>query len=134
MIARSLTVVALLTVAPQAWALDACFARSVGPWRGPVWNGPGIETMDTEFHIGPDDTLVGSYHVHDSEPFDGTLTGFQPTGECEADFTWTDKFGTGTVHIRFDPAAGRFVGDWGMEKVLPTLIFNGYRRGPPVVS
>jgi hypothetical protein len=134
MLVRALTVAALLAVAPPAWALDACFAQSVGPWRGPVWNGSGIETMDTEFHIGPDDTLVGRYHVHDAEPFDGTLTGFQPNGPCEADFTWTDRFGTGTVHIRFDPERGRFTGDWGMEKALPTLIFNGYRTRPPAVS
>lgn len=134
MLVRSLAVVAVLAVAPPAWALDACFAESVGPWRGPVWNGPGIETMDTEFHIGPDGALVGSYHVHDAEPFDGTLTGFRSTGRCEADFTWTDKFGTGTVHVRFDPEDGRFVGDWGMEKAMPTLIFNGYRRRPPMVS
>lgn len=134
MLVRGLSVVALLAIAPPAWALDACFAESVGAWRGPVWNGAGLQTMDSEFFIGPDGSLVGHYHVHDTEPFDGTLTGFQPTGRCEADFTWTDKFGTGTVHIRFNPQNGRFVGDWGIGKPVPALIFNGYRTRPPVVS
>ena len=59
MLARIISVLALLSAAPPALALDACFAASVGPWRGPVWNGFGIQTMETEFHAGSDGMLVG---------------------------------------------------------------------------
>ena len=51
--------VLMLLVAAPAHALDACFADSVGPWRGPVWNGPGLEMMDTDFSFGPDGSLTG---------------------------------------------------------------------------
>jgi len=132
--AGGLTALISLSAAPPAKALDACFTQSIGPWRGPVWNGFGLQEMESDFHADADGTLVGHYHVHDSEPFDGRLTQFHQTGPCEADFTWTDRFGTGAVHIRFEPELGRFVGYWGGTEPNPTLIFDGYRVGPPIVS
>jgi hypothetical protein len=134
MLARTIMVPALLAAAPPALALDACFTMSTGPWRGPVWNGIGLQTMETEFQAKPDGTLVGHYRIHDAVPFDGTLSGFHQTGTCEADFTWVDRDGTGTVHIRFEPQIGRFIGDWGGADPDPDLVFNGYRFGPDVVS
>ncbi len=124
----------LFAAAPPALALDACFTASVGPWRGPVWNGIGLQTMETEFHAGPDGTLVGHYRIHDAVPFDGKLTGFRQTGNCEAEFTWHDRDGTGTVHIRFAPELGRFTGQWGGTAPVPQLVFDGYRFGPALVS
>jgi hypothetical protein len=66
--------------------------------------------------------------------FDGTLTEFRLTGTCEADFTWHDRDGTGTVHIRFEPELGRFIGHWGGVDPVAKLVFDGYRFGPNVVS
>lgn len=126
-------VLTLLTAAP-ACALDACFADAVGPWRGPVWNGPGLQVMDTDFSFGPDGSLTGHYRVFDADPFDGTLTDFQQTGHCEANFVWTDRYGSGTVHIRFEPEIGRFIGNWGGQGLVPTLEFDGFRKRPPAVS
>jgi hypothetical protein len=133
-LARIILVLVMLSSASPALALDACFAASVGPWRGPVWNRIGIETMETEFQAGPDETLTGRYRILDAVPFEGTLSGFRQTGTCEADFTWTDRDGTGTVHIRFEPQLGRFIGGWGGAVPVPDLVFNGYRFGPEVVS
>lgn len=134
MLARIMWVLLLLSSAAPALALDTCFGDSLGPWRGPVWNGIGLETMDTNFSVGPDGGLVGRYRIHDAVPFDGTLTEFRPVGSCEADFTWHDRDGTGTVHIRFEPELGRFVGHWGDAEPVPSLLFNGYRVRPDVVS
>jgi hypothetical protein len=115
-------------------ALDACLADSAGAWRGPVWNGAGLQTMDTTFQVGSDGALIGRYHIHDFVPFDGTLTELRRTGDCEADFVWHDRDGTGVVHIRFEPQLGRFLGRWGTNQPLPGLEFNGYRTGPPPIS
>jgi len=134
MLARIFAILVLFPVTQPAFGLEACFVESVGSWRGPVWNGSGIQTMDTELHAEPDGTLAGSYHIDDAEPFDGTLTGFRQTGDCEADFTWKDRFGTGAVHIRFEPDLGRFLGYWGTAIPILGLIFDGYRVGPPIVS
>src|SRR5262249_24572329 len=109
MLARLLVALVLAATASPALALDGCFAGSVGGWRGPVWNGSGLQQMEAEFDAGPDGGLTGRYHVHDDVPFDGRLTGFRQTGTCEADFTWQDRYGTGAVHIRFEPELGRFV-------------------------
>lgn len=132
--ARSLVFLVVLSAARPALALDACFADSVGSWRGPVWNGTGLQTMDTTFQAGSDGILTGQYHIHDFVPFDGTLTEMRQTGDCAADFVWRDRDGTGVVHIRFEPELGRFVGRWGTADPLPGLEFNGYRTGPKPIS
>ena len=97
-------------------------------------NGAGLQTMDTTFQVGSDGALIGRYHIHDFVPFDGTLTELRRTGDCEADFVWHDRDGTGVVHIRFEPQLGRFLGRWGTNQPLPGLEFNGYRTGPPPIS
>lgn len=134
MFTRIVSFLLLLSGSSPALALDACFTASAGTWRGPVWNGPGLQTMETEFQIGPDGTLVGHYRIHDAAAFDGTLTAFHQTGTCEADFIWNDRDGTGVVHIRFEPERGRFIGNWGAKDPVPSLVFNGYRFGPDVIS
>ena len=95
-----------------------------------MWNGIGLEKMETTFKLGPDGGLAGIYHVYDLVPFDGTLTDFRQTGHCAADFDWHDRYGTGTVHIHFEPNRGRFLGRWGDDAPLPQLLFNGYRVVP----
>ena len=133
MLARIVSVLVLLSAAPPALALDACFAASVGPWRGPVWNGLGIQTMETEFHAGPDGMLVGRYRIHDAVSFDGTLTEFRLTGTCEADFT-------GMTETEPAPCTSVRAGTRPLHRPLGRrgpgrqLVFDGYRSGPNVVS
>ena len=134
MLMRLFAAVLLVSLASPAAALEGCFAESTGGWRGPVLNGPGLQTMDAEFQIDTQDRLVGRYHVHDVVPFDGALTDFQQTGACEADFFWHDRYGSGVVHIRFEPEKGRFLGYWGRDQPNPALIFDGFRIRPPAVS
>jgi hypothetical protein len=132
--ARILAVLIAAVAVRPAMALDACFTDSLGSWRGPVWNGTGPQTMDTTFQIGGDGALTGRYRIHDFIPFDGTLTEFRQTGDCTADFVWQDRDGTGVVHIRFEPALGRFIGRWGTTEPLPGLEFDGYRTGRKPIS
>jgi hypothetical protein len=120
--------------ATPALALDDCFSMSEGPWRGPVWNGTGIQVMETEFEAGTDGMLIGHYRIFDDVPFDGTLTGFRQTAPCEAEFTWNDRDGKGLVQIRFEPELGRFIGRWGAVHRAPALTFDGYRTRPKVIS
>jgi len=134
MLARMIPVVFALCAASPALALDDCFAMSQGPWRGPVWNGTGMQVMESEFQAGSDGALVGRYRIFDEVPFDGTLTAFRQTGPCEAEFTWTDRDGTGLVDIRFEPELGRFIGRWGTTRSAPALLFDGYRVRPKLIS
>jgi hypothetical protein len=127
------TLVIMLATMP-AFALESCFTESTGSWRGPVQNSGELQTMDTAFTQDADGALIGHYHVYDTIPFDGTLAAFHQTGDCEADFVWQDRFGTGTVHIRFEPFLGRFLGFWGDTVPTPGRLFNGYRTGPNVTS
>ena len=133
-----LTVLILLASASlstsPALAFDACYSDVVGIWRGPVLNGMGIQDMTTSFAIGADGTLVGWYHIEDALPVDGTLSEFRETGPCSGDFHWHDRDGSGTVHIKFQPELGRFLGRWGLDRSVPGNLFDGYRRGPTPVS
>ena len=90
--------------------------------------------METEFHAGPDGMLVGHYRIHDAVSFDGTLTEFRLAGTCEADFTWHDRDGTGTVHIRFEPELGRFIGHWGARTRSPRWCSTATGSRPNIVS
>jgi hypothetical protein len=120
--------------ASAALALEPCFAGSVGSWRGPVLNNTGLEQMDTNFQITPAGALSGTYFIHDVLPFEGRLDGFRIRAPCEADFTWHDRYGSGVVHIRFDPAHGRFIGRYGLMAPNPQAVFEGYRAvSPPSV-
>jgi hypothetical protein len=124
----------VIVPARQALALSACYADALGTWRGPVLNGLGVEDMITTFYLGADGRLVGRYHIEDAVPFDGTLNDFRETGPCEGDFRWHDLDGSGTVHIRFQPEQGRFLGRWGLDWPGRGHVFNGYRNRPPPVS
>jgi hypothetical protein len=125
---------AWLLAASPARAADDCTDLVLGAWQGPVLNASKIETMTTMFTRDPAGHLTGRYHVRDTPPFDGTLTDYRPTGDCEGDFTWTDHFGSGIVHIRFDPDRNRFIGRWGLDQPDPDNIFDGHRDSPPAVS
>src|SRR5579864_2575754 len=109
--------------APHALAQSDCYSDAVGIWRGPVLNGLGIENMTTSFSLGTDGRLVGKYHVEDGVSLDGTLTDFRETGPCSGEFSWRDRDGSGTVHIRFEPQLGRFVGRWGLDRSVPSNVF-----------
>jgi hypothetical protein len=99
-----------------------------------VLNRQGIEEMVTSFSVGADGRLVGNYHVEDGVPLDGTLTDFRQTGPCASEFRWHDRDGSGTVHIRFQPELGRFLGRWGLDRPAAGNVFNGYRIRPSAVS
>ena len=90
--------------------------------------------MTTTFSLGADGSLVGRYHIEDAVPLDGALTDFRETGPCSADFRWSDRDGSGIVHIRFQPELGRFLGRWGADQPVPGYVFNGYRHRSPAVS
>ncbi len=131
---RLLLALALAALAHPAFALDPCFADSAGSWRGSVLDSGVRKLLDTEYFVAPDDTLVGRYHVFGDDPYDGVLTGFHATAECEADFVWQDRYGQGVVHVRFEPEQGRFLGAWGTIAPFFGHYFNGFRRGPAAVS
>jgi hypothetical protein len=124
----------LALLAAPAQAEEPWVASVLGPYDGPVMNAGQEEHLTTRFELDPSGHLIGHYHVDDVPPFDGELTDFKPDGDAEGDFTWHDPYGEGVVHIRFDPAHGRFFGRWGFEMPLPMNVFNGFRTRAPALS
>ncbi len=118
---------ALALPAGPARAQESCYADITGPWLGEVRNEGEIQKLATEFTLDAEGRPEGRYHVSAEQPFDGTLSDFEETGPCEGDFTWTDRFGSGIVHIRFQPQRARFHGTWGRDVPERGNIFNGRR-------
>jgi hypothetical protein len=130
---RAALLLLLLFCTPAA-AQDTWFSNVLGPYEGPVRNAGQIEHLTTRFELDAAGHLIGHYHVEDDPPFDGELTDFVPDGDQQGTFIWQDRFGSGVVHVRFDPEHSRFTGRWGLESPLPDNVFNGFRIRPPAVS
>jgi hypothetical protein len=126
---------ALLLCAAVAQAgPPACAPDIVGSWTGQVLDGGRIKELHTQFSTQTGE-LTGSYHVEDADGgYDGTLTDFEPLGDCAGEFLWHDRNGTGSVRVEFRPERDRFDGLWGDDVPLPEHIFTGHRSRPVPVS
>ena len=137
--ARALPVLAFVLSLPvlapaQGAPPPACAPEIVGPWSGKVWDQGRIKELDTRFSTSGGQ-LTGTYHVQDEDGgYDGTLTGFEPSGACAGTFRWHDRHGDGVVWVEFRPDRDRFDGEWGVERPLPDRLFNGRRFRPAPTS
>ena len=112
----------------------ACAPDIVGPWTGQLWDRGEIKELRTNFSIRSGE-LTGTYHVEDDDGgYDGTLTGFQPSGPCAGSFQWHDRDGDGVVRVDFRPERDRFDGEWGRDSPLKDHVFTGRRSRPVPLS
>ena len=91
-------------------------------------------SVETWIETAPDGRLSGRYVLHEANrDVPGTLSP-AADGACnEAWFRWSDLYGTGTVHLRFDPDRHCFEGVWGTALEIPTLPWTTCDK-PPQVS
>ncbi|TSD89139.1 hypothetical protein FFK22_009195 [Mycobacterium sp. KBS0706] len=86
-------------------------AVPAGTYRGQVTSGgvlaPSMLTFQPE-------KRGGCYHVIDSTagPYDGQLSDGESLGGGLYRFTWSDKFGTGSVTFAFKDGGSGFSGKW----------------------
>ncbi len=106
-----------------AWVADV-----VGRYAGTVRNSGAMECHRTEFSV-QDGHLVGHYWIDDTDPFEGTLTGFVPESGTSGHFTWTDRYGSGIELLVFSSDRRSFTGAWGADTVDPHNPVYGTRGG-----
>lgn len=105
----ALLVVLLLGLVAPAVAADQ--PAPSGTYRGQVTSGgllaPAVLTFLPDRH-------GGCYHVVDASagPYDGTLSDGQALGGGLYRFTWSDRFGIGTVTFAFQDGESAFSGKW----------------------
>jgi|GEM_PF-3244441 len=105
---RLLLLIVLLFAAP---ALAQGQAAPAGTYSGQVTSGgvlaPSMLTFQPE-------KRGGCYHVIDSTagPYDGQLSDGESLGGGLYRFTWSDKFGTGSVTFAFKDGGSGFSGKW----------------------
>lgn len=108
---RRLALLVLLLFALTGPAPAQDQAVPSGTYRGQVTSGgvlaPSVLTFLPE-------KRAGCYHVIDSTagPYDGTLSDGEALGGGLYRFTWSDKFGVGTVTFAFKDGGSGFSGKW----------------------
>ena len=108
----------LPNTAPGAPALPAWVADVVGNYAGSVRNAGRMECHRTELTV-QDGQLVGHYWIDDTDPLEGTLTGFVAESDSSGRFTWTDRYGSGVEFLAFSSDHTGFVGAWGTDQADP---------------
>ncbi|MGK9167071.1 hypothetical protein KXR53_12270 [Inquilinus limosus] len=108
---RVATLIVLLLFALACPALAEDEPVPSGTYRGQVTSGgvlsPSLLTFMPE-------RRGGCYHVVDSTagPYDGQLSDGESLGGGLYRFTWSDKFGIGTVTFAFRDGGSEFSGKW----------------------
>lgn len=109
MLSRLFLIAALMFALP-AWADTVVPA---GTYRGQVTSGGALSPSEVTFLPGG---TTGCYSITDSSgAYAGRLSDGQAQGADRYSFTWTDKFGTGTVTYAFAEGATGFSGKWYVQ-------------------
>lgn len=87
-------------------------AGSPAMWLPEVSN----DSVTTTFGQTKEGTLIGTYTVTQSDGvYTGTLKQRGALQDHAATFDWQDKYGTGTVTVKFDADYCRFNGNWSFD-------------------
>jgi hypothetical protein len=116
----------------RLWLLAACIGLAGGPVRadpapdwastitdiyvGREWNAGVMACARTLFSLR-NGALVGHYWIGDTDPFEGDLDDFVPGADQSGLFTWTDRYGRGTLYVRFSADGQTFFSLWGDDAV-----------------
>jgi hypothetical protein len=103
--------------------------REKNPWHlqiedtyyGKIWSAGILCSINTNFSLNKNDNLSGSYAMADQGKegtlLEGTLSEFEITGLNELKCQWKDKYGTGSLEIKFSPDFSGFKGRWFTREV-----------------
>jgi hypothetical protein len=93
---------------------------------GREWNAGVMACARTEFTL-QGGALTGHYWIGDKDPFEGDLDDFVPGDGQSGVFTWTDRYGTGTLYVRFAEDGETFLSLWGEDAAHMTHPGYGLR-------
>jgi hypothetical protein len=79
---------------------------------GREWNAGEMACARTAFTL-QGGALVGHYWIGDADPFEGDLDQFVPGAGHSGVFTWTDRYGQGSLYVRFGEDGQTFFSLWG---------------------
>jgi hypothetical protein len=128
--ALGLASAALLALASAgAQAGPEWLVRINGSFQSRIFNGGSLASGETILSYSGTTPFGGSYGFSDGGSKTlGTLSGCAPAEEREVDCTWSDRYGSGQLQLRFSEDFTSFEGYWGYGKQTPQFRWSGTRR------
>jgi len=114
-------------------AASKSLARPAGHYCGKLLSSDRLVDVETSLQADAEGHLSGTYRFNDDgNTTVGTLSeiGTKP-GKIRT-LRWFDKYGMGSLTIRFDAGYHRFEGLWGPQDTAPSYTWNGGRCNAPI--
>jgi hypothetical protein len=116
-----------IAAGPLQAALAPGWAAAVADtYVGREWNAGVMACARTLFTLRGG-ALVGHYWIGDTDPFEGDLDDFVPGADESGVFTWTDRYGQGSLYVRFGADGQTFFSLWGDDPAHMTHPGYGLR-------
>ncbi|MFS8045751.1 hypothetical protein [Rhizobium sp. BR 314] len=114
-------------------AASKSLARPAGHYCGKLLSSDRLVDVETSLQADAEGHLSGTYRFNDDgNTTVGTLSeiGTKP-GKIRT-LRWFDKYGMGSLTIRFDAGYHRFEGLWGPQDTAPSYTWNGGSCNAPI--
>ncbi|MDR6900019.1 hypothetical protein [Rhizobium miluonense] len=116
-----------------AYAASKSLARPARHYCGKLLSSDRLVDVETSLQVDAKGHIAGTYRFNDDdETTVGTLSEIGTTPGRARTLRWFDKYGMGSLTIRFDAGYHRFEGLWGPQDVTPSYTWNGGSCNAPI--
>lgn len=125
--------VGLLPLFASAQPTAKPISGPMGHYCGKLFSGGELVEVETSLQVDGSGHISGTYRFDDiGETTHGSLSELGTASGTKRMLRWFDKYGTGSLMIRFDPGYRRFEGLWGSQDADPSDTWNGGDCGAPI--
>lgn len=126
--------IAALLPLPTAGASGAKpVAGPAGRYCGKLLSSGSLVDVETSLQVDTQGHIAGTYRFEDGGSTTiGTLSEVGTAHGRKRTLRWFDRYGMGSLTIRFDAGYDRFEGRWGPQDAVPSYTWNGGNCGAPI--
>jgi len=108
-------------------------AQPAGHYCGQLLSSGRLVDVETSLQVDARGHLSGTYRFDDDgNTTAGTLSEVGKTPGTVRTLRWFDRYGMGSLTIRFEAGYRRFEGLWGPQNATPSYTWNGGSCGTPI--
>ncbi len=120
-----------LTASARSTAMPA--TSPTAHYCGKLLSSGRLVDVETSLQVDRQGRISGTYRFDDDETTTtGSLSEIQAGGGWQHTLLWTDRYGTGSLTIRFTSDYSHFEGLWGPQDAAPSYTWNGGECNAPV--
>ncbi|MGY5775409.1 hypothetical protein [Rhizobium sp. LEGMi135b] len=125
--------VSLLALPALAHATPKAVSGPAGRYCGKLLSRGELVDVETSMRVDRQGHISGTYRFDDDgTTTTGVLTEVETSGGTERTLRWFDRYGMGSLTIRFTSDYRRFEGLWGPQDAVPGYTWNGGDCGAPI--